>query len=92
MSQQQDQLIDSNRALLEACTEFGKIDRTEAAQGGVSILVKVEVKAGRVELSSNMRKYHELESKLMQKYPDVKFDFRYEQTNDLGSYREGHLC
>jgi len=89
---QREQLVDSNSALLEACKEFGKIDRTQEAAGNVKILVVVEVKAGRVEMDANMRAYHLLEGKLMNKFPDVKFDFRYTQTDDFGSHRAGYLC
>jgi len=92
MSKQQDQLIDSNRALLAACTEFAKIDRTQECGGDVKIAVHVEVKAGRQAMSSNMRAYHLLEGKLMEENPNVRFDFHYTQTDDLGSYREGYLC
>ncbi len=88
MSKQQDQLIDSNRALFAACVEFGKIDRTQEAGGDVKISVHVEVKAGRQAMGSNMRAYHLLEGKLMKEHPNVRFDFHYTQTDDLGSYRD----
>jgi hypothetical protein len=89
---QREQLVESNQALLEACKAFAKIDRTEEAGGDVKILVVIEVKAGRVEMDANMRDYHLLEGKLMDKFPNVKFDFRYTQTNDFGSHRAGYLC
>jgi hypothetical protein len=83
---------DSNTALLEACKRFASIDRTQEAGGEIKITVHVEVKAGRQAMSSNMRAYHLLEGKLMEDFPNVRFDFHYTQTDDLGSHRAGYLC
>lgn len=80
------------RAVLTACKEFAKIDRTQETAGDVKITAVVEVKAGRQAMGSNMREYHLLEGKLMEQFPNVSFDFRYTQTDDLGSHRDGYLC